>query len=132
MGLHVCEIRVGGSDNRGEWVCVVSDGPLPVQNSGLLLSDFTRTQEHAHVYTFPTYGDRTPISLTPGERVFVFTLPTEVGWFGTKPDRALILSMNRHAPIWNNTGDGVYLRNPDGTIIDTMTVGDPVRHPRGH
>ena len=36
------------------------------------------------------------------------------------------------APVWNNTGDVVYLRKPDGTFIDTMTVGDPARHPNGH
>ena len=64
--------------------------------------------------------------------MFVFTLPTEQGWFGVDTNRALLLSMGRHAPIWNNPGDVAYLRNPDGTFIDSMTVGDPARHPAGH
>lgn len=133
MGLHICQVKVGGSDERGEWVCIVSEGPLSEQISGLLLSDFTQTQGHAHVFEFPTYEDGSPVSLAPGERVFVFTAPTEEGWFEADDGtRALLLSMNLDAPIWNNSGDVAYLRNSDGTFIDHMTVGEPARHPAGH
>jgi hypothetical protein len=48
------------------------------------------------------------------------------------PNGNLYLFANRRASVWNNTGDVAYLRNPDGTFIDTMTVGVPKRHPRGH
>jgi hypothetical protein len=133
VGLHICTISVGGSDERGEWVCLVADGPLPSAISGLLLSDFTQTQQHAHVYEFRSYDDGTPIVLQPGERVFVFTTKVREEWVNTKDGyRALILSMGLDAPIWNNNGDVAYLRNADGTFIDTMTVGDPDRHPGGH
>lgn len=133
MGLHICEIRQGGSDEGGEWVCIVADGPLPVTISRLLLSDFTETQEHAHVYEVPDYSDGSAIVLSPGERVFVFTASVPEGWTETGDGyRALILSMGYEAPIWNNTGDVAYLRNPDGTFIDHMVVGDPARHPGGH
>jgi hypothetical protein len=129
MDLHICEIRVGGSDERGEWVCIVNDGTHSVQISGLLLSDFTPTQKHAHVYELPTYTDGTSITLGPGERAFVFTRSVKVGWVAHGSSRALILSMGKEAPIWNNSGDVAYLRNNDGTFIDTMTVGNPARHP---
>ena len=131
--MHICQVKVGGSDERGEWVCIASDGPLPERLSGLLLSDFTETQQHAHVYEFPTYDDATPIMLSPGERAFVFTAPTEEGWVeGPDGTRALLMSMSLEGPIWNNPGDVCYLRRADGTFIDHMTVGEPARHPGGH
>lgn len=49
MGLHICQISVGESDERGEWVCVVGDGPLPEHLSGLEITDYTTSQENVHI-----------------------------------------------------------------------------------
>jgi hypothetical protein len=38
----------------------------------------------------------------------------------------------KNAPVWNNTGDVAYLRKADGAFVDSMTAGDPPRHPNGH
>ncbi|MGZ4304940.1 MAG: hypothetical protein ACXVSL_08725 [Solirubrobacteraceae bacterium] len=43
-----------------------------------------------------------------------------------------LLFAGRSQPVWNNTGDVVYLRQTNGQLIDSMTVGQPKRHPNGH
>jgi hypothetical protein len=69
------------------------------------------------------------LTLGSGNSVYVFTGP---GTDQRLADGDLLLFAQRGAPIWNDNGDVAYFRNPDGTFIDTMTVGHPARHPNGH
>lgn len=128
-GLHICNVALRGTDRRGEWVEVANGGSSTVSLTGLELTDYTASQQHVHIYTFPAATDGTGLRLAPGEAAFIFTGP---GRNERLPDRDLLLFAGRHQPIWNNTGDVAYLRRPDGTFIDSMTVGDPKRHPNGH
>ena len=41
MGLHICEISLRGSDNRGEWVEVANDGSPRARLTGLKITDYT-------------------------------------------------------------------------------------------
>jgi hypothetical protein len=133
VGLHICKISQTGTDDRGEWVSVANDGLAAVSLTGLEITDFTKTQQHVHVIHFPATTSNTPLMLGPNQTAFVFTGKGKNTWF-TWPNgkQELHLFAGREAPVWNNTGDVAYLRNPNGTFIDTMTVGDPPRHPNGH
>jgi len=129
VGLHICQIDQRGSDDRGEWVSVANDGATALLFTGLEITDFTRRQQHVHVYTFPDAQGGVALLLQPGETAYVFTGP---GHSERLADGDLLLFAGRRAPVWNNTGDGAYLRNARGEFIDWMTVGDPARHPNGH
>jgi hypothetical protein len=129
MGLHICEVSQRGSDQRGEWVCVANDGSAVVALTGLEITDFTRTQQHVHVYRFPPAQGGAALTLAPGQRAFVFS---GSGANERLADGDLLLFAGRLAPVWNNTGDVAYLRNSRGEFIDTMTVGAPSLHPNGH
>jgi len=130
---HICEISQLGTDARGEWVATANGGSLPVALTGLELTDYTQTQQHVHVYRFPQTTAGTPLMLGPGEYAFVFTGHGESRWINTSSGgRQLLLFAGRSAPVWNNTGDVVYLRRLDGTFVSSLTVGDPPRHPSGH
>lgn len=133
MGLHICQISQKGTDRRGEWVSVANDGAQAVSLTGLEITDFTKTQQHVHIYTFPATTSQTPLMLGPGQTAYVFTGKGKSEWVTTPGSKKqLLLFAGKGAPVWNNTGDVAYLRRPDGTFIDTMTVGDPARHPNGH
>jgi hypothetical protein len=132
--LHICNIAVGGTDERGEWVSVCNDGSTPETLTGLEITDYTQTQQHVHVYRFPSAQGGAGLTLAPGGVAFVFTghgvnerLRTPRG------NDALLLFTGRSASVWNNTGDVAYLRHAaDGRFVDTKTVGSPARHPNGH
>lgn len=128
-GLHICAIRRRGTDGRGEWVSVANDGAVPVAITGLEITDFTARQQHVHVYRFPLAEGGRPLELGQRQTAFVFT---GRGRNERAQNGDLVLFAGRDAPIWNNTGDVAYLRRPDGTFIDSMTVGAPARHPNGH
>ena len=132
-GLHICQIKPRGSDNRGEWVQVANDATSPTVITGLELTDYTATQQHVHVIKFLAANDGAPLSLSNDESAFVFTGHGTSRWHQKANGRwELHLFAGRSAPVWNNTGDVAYLRKPNGQFIDTMTVGDPARHPNGH
>ncbi len=128
-GLHICQICQRGSDERGEWVSVANDAIQAVSLTGLEISDYTVTQQDAHVYRFPYAQDRTSLMLSPASTAYVFSGP---GYSVRLPDGDLLLFAGRAAPIWNNSGDVAYLRNFLGQVVDWMTVGEPARHPNGH
>ena len=129
MGLHVCNVANRTTDSRGEYVQVANDGAAAVSLTGLEITDYTRTQEHVHVYHFPGATDGGALQLQPGQSAFVFTgLGTNV----RLNDGDLLLFAGRQASIWNDDGDVAYLRRGDGTFVDHLTVGDPARHPNGH
>jgi hypothetical protein len=129
MGLHVCAVVVRTNDRRGEFVEIANNGYGAVALTGKLLSDYTATQQNVHIYTFPSAVGGADLLLESGNSAYVFTGP---GTNERLDDGDLLLFAQRGAPIWNNNGDVAYLRNPDGTFIDTMTVGEPKRHPKGH
>lgn len=128
MGLHVCAVVRRTTDPRGEYVEIANDGPA-VSVTGLKLTDYTATQQRVHVYTFPRAVGGGRLTLGRGQVAYVFT---GRGRSTRSRDGNLLLFAGRRAPIWNDTGDVAYLRNADGTFIDSMTVGHPKRHPRGH
>jgi hypothetical protein len=128
-GLHICTVSLRGNDRRGEWVEAANDGSSSVALTGLKLTDYTATQRHVHIYTFPPAANGAPLRLAPGQTAFVFTGP---GRSERLSDGNLLLFAGRAQPVWNNNGDVAYLRRSDGTFIDTMTVGYPKRHPNGH
>jgi hypothetical protein len=70
---HVCKISQNGTDDRGEWVSVVDGGRTPVALTGLELTDYTKTQQHVHIYRFPKTKNGTALMLAWGEHAFVFT-----------------------------------------------------------
>jgi hypothetical protein len=133
MEPHVCAISQQGTDARGEWVRIANGGTSPVALTGLEITDFTQTQQHVHVFQFPSTTSGAPLVLGAGQNAFVFTGRGRNTWF-TRNDgkQELHLFAGRGAPVWNNTGDVAYLRRLDGTFVDSLTVGAPVRHPNGH
>jgi hypothetical protein len=128
MSLHICAVVPRTSDPRGEYVEISNDGPEAVL-TGLKLTDYTATQQHVHIYTFPAAQGGYSLKLGRGQAAFVFSGP---GRNERGSDGNLYLFAGRRAPVWNDTGDVAYLRLPDGRFIDTMTVGSPKRHPAGH
>jgi hypothetical protein len=108
---------------------VANDGPAPVSLTGLEITDYTRTQQHVHVYRFPPARGGANLMLGVNRQAFVFTGD---GTDERLTDGDLLLFARRSAPIWNNTGDVGYLRRLDGTFVDSLTVGHPARHPNGH
>lgn len=129
MGLHICEVANRTSDRRGEYVHVANDGNRAVVLTGLKLTDYTETQQHVHVFTFPGALGGGNLLLQPGKSAFVFT---GRGTNVRSSTGSLLLFAQRRASIWNDDGDVAYLRNPNGTFVDTRTVGHPARHPNGH
>lgn len=129
MGLHICDVSVRGSDERGEFVEVANDGDKRVALTGRKITDYTATQKHVHVYTFPKLVSGGTFFLQPGQSAYVFT---GHGKPGLSNHGNWLLFAGRSAPIWNNNGDVAYLREANGEFIDYMTVGAPKRHPGGH
>jgi hypothetical protein len=101
--------------------------------TGLEITDYTRLQLNAHIYRFPRTTQATMLLLGTFESAIVCTGQGDNRWYtDDNGKRWLLLFMARAAPIWNNSGDVVYLRKTDGTFVDTSTLGDPPRHPNGH
>lgn len=129
MSVHICQIKLRGTDSRGEWASVANDGPVAVPLTGLEITDFTRTQQHVHIYRFPRAQNGGALILARGQTAYIFT---GSGWSERLPDGDLLLFAGRQAAVWNNAGDVAYLRNLRGEFVDSMTVGSPPRHPNGH
>ncbi len=129
MGLHICEVVNRTSDRRGEYVHIANDGPSPALLTGRKLTDYTRTQQHVHVYTFPGAKGGGALHLKSGQSAYVFTSP---GMNSISDQGSYLLFVGSRASIWNDDGDVAYLREANGQFIDSRTVGDPARHPNGH
>lgn len=130
---HICRFNWLTSNPDEEFLIVANGGVFRVQLSGLMLTDFTATQQNVHIYDFPAYDDGTPIYLEIFESAVVSTGEGKPRWeTDDTGKRWLLLFMQRNAPIWNNQGDVAYLREANGEIVDWMRVGDPARHPGGH
>lgn len=132
-GMHICAINPDGSNGFGEWVSVANDGLLGSPLTGLMLTDYTATQQEVHIYKFPGTTTGGSLTLSPGQTAFVFTGHGTNQWVdGRSGKKELHLFMGRSAKVWNNDGDVAYLRKLDGTFVDSLTVGAPARHPNGH
>lgn len=128
MGLHICEVANRTTDSRGEFVEVANDGFFPATLTGLALTDYTETQQDAHIYRFPAAVDGV-LQLAPGRSAYIFT---GSGQNERLSNGDLLLFWGRRASVWNDDGDVAYLRNAQGEFIDHLTVGSPKRHPGGH
>jgi hypothetical protein len=128
MGLHICAVVPRTTDRRGEYVELANDGPV-VALTGLKVTDYTASQQHVHIYTVPAAVGGGILTLGRGQVAYIFTGP---GKSQRSPNGNFYLFVGRRAPVWNDAGDVAYLRRPNGTFIDTMTVGHPKRHPNGH
>jgi hypothetical protein len=133
MGLKIGRIAQQGSDNQGEWVSIVNDGPGSAEIAGLELTDYTGTRRHVHIHirTFPAAtAESKTTRLDAGEAANVFIGRVTDAWIPLDGgELELHLYMNRDAKVWNNNGDVAYLRRPDGTFITYKAVGHPARHP---
>jgi hypothetical protein len=129
MEPHICLVANRTSDRRGEYVEIVNGSLQPLSLTGLELSDYTATQRHVHIYRFPPAQGGVALTLWPRQTAYVFT---GVGADERLADGDLLLFAGRSAAIWNDHGDVAYLRRLDGTIVDSLTVGSPKRHPNGH
>jgi Lamin Tail Domain len=108
---------------------IANGGVDRVPVTGLELTDYTATQQQPHVFRFPKTTENGTLYLGAGKSAYVFTGP---GTNARNDDDNLILFWNRSASVWNNDGDVAYLRHTNGQLVDSMTVGDPKRHPNGH
>lgn len=131
-GLHICRIEPRGSDSRGEWVAVANDAETSQPLRDLKITDYTLQQQHVHVYRFPGAQGGAQLHLGPRETAYVFTSAGTNASIMHNGRRQLLLFAGRAVAVWNNAGEVAYLRRADGTFVDSMTVGDPARHPRGH
>jgi hypothetical protein len=77
---HICDARWLTSDPQEEWVKVVNGGLSSLTLTGKLLTDETETQQHPHIYVFPSYSDGTPITLDMFQRAYVVTGYGNAGW----------------------------------------------------
>jgi len=102
--LSIAEIHEDASgdeyDNlNDEYVVFENTGEQSVDLSGWTLSD-----DADHVYTFPD-----GVTLEPGATVTVHT--------GSGTDSATDLYWGSDAPVWNNGGDTVTLRDANGDVV---------------
>jgi Lamin Tail Domain len=111
--------KTGASNEGDQWVRIVNDGAQT--RDSVAGRSLTRTDQQLrpHVYTFTAaLAGGQAGSFAPGEAIYVFT--------GRGPDVFIAtpssgrpqfhLFWNRDAMVWNNSGDRVYLRHPDGTF----------------
>ena len=118
-------MRGDGSANE-EYVMLLNGGRTERRQDRSDLAGGGRGKDRP---SFPGATGGATLTLRPGQAAFVFT------GHGTNErlsDGDLLLFWGRNASVRNNTGDVAYLRNPGGTFIDYMTVGEPKRHPSGH
>jgi Lamin Tail Domain len=121
-GLRITRIhnqKSGSKDLEDEYVVIVNEGTETWGLSGWLVTDETDQQLRPHVYTFPeklTSGSGW--TFDPGEAIFVITGPgadtfiANPAGAGNRPQ--FHFHWNRTSFVWNNSGDRVYLRHPDG------------------
>ncbi|WP_232687502.1 lamin tail domain-containing protein [Halobacterium zhouii] len=103
-GLAVVTVH---EDASGDEYDNLDDEYVVFENAGdqpLDLSEWTVVDEAGHTYVFPS-----GVTLDPGEQV---TLRTGVG-----TDTATDLYWGSDAPVWNNGGDTVTVRNDDGATV---------------
>lgn len=120
-GLRIEEIhnqKVGSKDLNDEWILLVNDGKSSWNLAGWLITDETSQQLRPHEYELPeTLGNGRGWQFAPGEAIYLRT-GTGTDSFIPNPSRGrpqFHFFWNRRAFVWNNSGDRVYLRHPNGT-----------------
>jgi hypothetical protein len=122
-GLRITAIhnqKAGSKDLEDEYVTILNDGTQTWQLSGWLVTDETDQQLRPHEYTFPeklTGGSGW--TFDPGEAIFVITGRGDDKFIANPGDGMrpqFHFHWNRTSFVWNNSGDRVYLRHPDGTF----------------
>ena len=106
--INAVQFNAPGDDRQnlnGEWVQLNNTGDGPVLINGWTLADRTGSDP----YTFPA------VILMPGEKVTVFT--------GNGRMNETSLFMGRTEPLWENSGDTVFLRDGSGNLIDSRSEG---------
>lgn len=99
-----------GTDNwsntslNAEWISLINRSSTAKRLTGWTIRD-----KAGHVYRFPTY------TLPAGKYMAVHT--------GRGTNNALHLYWRSGNYIWNNTGDKAYVRNANGTLVDTCSWG---------
>jgi cardiolipin synthase len=89
-----------GSQDPDEYVEIRNDGALPIQ-----LESWTLRDEANHVFTFPSY------TMQPDQVCRIYTNEDHPEWCG--------FSYGSGSAIWNNANDCAYLRDDEGTPVDT-------------
>lgn len=99
VGLHYDAPGNDRENLNGEWIDITNQGQDPINLKGYVLKD-----EGNNFYTFPDF------TLQPGRRVRLFT--------GAGQDDDTQLFWNSTRPVWNNSGDEAFLRDPEGDLVD--------------
>ncbi len=108
--LRLVEVHADAAgDDRAnlndEYVVLENAGDSTLDLSGWVLADAA-----GHAYAFPD-----GFALAPGERVSVHT--------GAGEDTATALYRGAAGPVWNNDGDTVIVRAPNGTVVLEASYG---------
>lgn len=121
-GLKITGIRnqrTGASNTREEWIRIANEGPHKWSLSGWLITDETDHQVHPHIYRLPDrLSDGQVWTLDPGEVLYLITGSGSDVFIAnpTSGPPQFHFYWNRDAFVWNNAGDRVYLRHPDGSF----------------
>ena len=119
-GLRITEIHNqarGARNTDEEWVCLANEGNRQWDIRGWELTDQTETQRRPHIYKFPpTLANGEGWTFDPGQRIFVFTGKGHDAFLPDASPPQFHFYWGRDAFVWNNSGDRVYLRHPDGTF----------------
>jgi micrococcal nuclease len=96
-----------GANLNGEWVRFTNAGAEAIDLDGWEVAD----ESASHRYTF------TDLELAPGAAVTLFS--------GCGPDdEAARYWCSSGSAVWNNSGDTVFLRDPNGNIVVLVSYGE--------
>ncbi|WP_049980274.1 lamin tail domain-containing protein [Halolamina rubra] len=99
VNVHADAEGDDGENLNDEYVVFENTGSSSVDLSGWTLADAAD-----HTYTFPD-----GVVLDPGDQITIYT--------GSGTDTETELYWGESAPVWNNAGDTVILRDETGTIV---------------
>ena len=119
-GLKVVRIHnqaTGSKDLNDEYVVILNDGNQKWDLAGWLVTDDTDQQIRPHEYRFPRLlAAGGTWTFDPGEAIFLNT-GTGNETFIAQPATGrpqFHFYWGRSSFVWNNSGDRVFLRHPDG------------------
>ena len=119
-GLRITKIQnqcSGASNTSEEWIRIVNDGGQRWDLRGWLITDETDRQINPHIFKLPSVlADGSSWTLDPGEALYLITGHGKDRFVAqpTSGPRQFHFFWNRSAFVWNNSGDRVYLRHPNG------------------
>jgi hypothetical protein len=122
-GLRIARIKnqaTGARNANEEWILIVNEGTKSWELAGGLITDETDRQRAPHIYQLPRLlSDGQTWRFDPGEALYLMTGPgNDVFIARPRSGRPQFqFHWNRDAFVWNNSGDRVYLRHPDGRFL---------------